>query len=172
MALIVYMANVRKLKAATITNYFSGFRMLHLVKGHYNLQLRADVVTLMIKGIKNGDQIRDLIQNKQPRQPVRIGIMAKLKESPHNAKMPTNKKRLIWFTATTCLLGSFRIHEVLPKEQNTFDKSITLMKDDVKFTHLKSSGKMTRAVRLHLKTQKRTRQNTEYVSTSLRQPVP
>ena len=35
-ALIVYMANIRKLKSSTITNYFSGFRMLHLVKGHYN----------------------------------------------------------------------------------------------------------------------------------------
>ena len=33
-ALIVYMENVCKLKASTITNYFSGFRMLHLVKGH------------------------------------------------------------------------------------------------------------------------------------------
>ena len=36
MALIVYMANVRKLKASTITIYFSVFRMLHLVKGNYN----------------------------------------------------------------------------------------------------------------------------------------
>ena len=72
----------------------------------------------MIKGIKNGDPIRDLIQNKQSRQPVTVGIMAKLRESLHNAKTPIRKKRLIWFTATTCLLGSFRIHEVLPKEQN------------------------------------------------------
>ena len=68
--------------------------------------------------------------------------------------MPTHKKRLIWFTATTCLLGSFCIHEVLPKEQNTFDKSITLMRDDVKFTHLKSSGKTTRAITLLLKNPK------------------
>ena len=51
-ALIVYMANVRSLKASTITNYFSGFRMLHLIKGHYNQQLRADIVTQMIKGVK------------------------------------------------------------------------------------------------------------------------
>ena len=94
-ALIVYMANVRKLKASTITNYFSGFRMLHLVKGHYNQQLRADIVTQMIKGVKNGDQIRDMIQNKQPRQPVTVGIMAKLKESIHNAKIPIHHKRLI-----------------------------------------------------------------------------
>ena len=90
----------------------------------------------MIKGIKKGDQIRDMIQNKQPRQPVTVGIMAKLKESIHNAKIPIHHKRLIWFTATTCLLGSFRIHEVLPKEQNAFVKSITLMQEDVKFTHL------------------------------------
>ena len=80
--------------------------------------------------------------------------MAKLKESLHNAKIPLHKKRLIWFTATTCLLGSFRIHEVLPKEQNSYDKSTTLMRDDVKFTHLKSGGKMTRAVTLLLKNPK------------------
>ena len=129
-------------------------------------------MTQMIKGIKNGDHIKDLIQNKQPCQPVTIGIMAKLKESIHNAKIPIHQKKLIWFTATTCLLGSFRIHEVLPKERNTFDKSITLMRNDVKFTHLKSNGTMTRAVTLHLKNQKRTRQNTEYVLTSLRQLDP
>ena len=51
-------------------------------------------------------------------------------------------------------MGSFRIHEVLPKEQNAFDKSITLMQEDVKFTHLKSNGTMTRAVTLHLKNPK------------------
>ena len=68
--------------------------------------------------------------------------------------MPIHHKRLIWFTATTCLLGLFRIHEVLPKEQNTFDKSITLMRKDVKFTHLKSNGTMMRAVMLHLKNPK------------------
>ena len=153
-ALIVYMANVRGLKASTITNYFSGFRMLHLIKGHYNQQLRADIVTQMIKGVKNGDQIRDMIQNKHPRQPVTVGIMAKLKESIYNAKMPIHHKRLIWFTATTCLLGSFRVHEVLPKQQNTFDKSITLMQGDVKFTSLKSNGVMTRAVTLRLKNPK------------------
>ena len=56
-----------------------------------------------------------MIPNKQPCQPVTVGIMAKLKESIHNAKIPIHHKRLIWFTATTCLLGSFRIHEVLPK---------------------------------------------------------
>ena len=60
-ALIVYMANIRKLKASTISNYFSGFRMLHLIKGHYNQQLRADIVTQMIKGVKNGDQIKEMI---------------------------------------------------------------------------------------------------------------
>ena len=153
-ALIVYMANVRGLKSSTIENYFSGFRMLHLIKGHYNHHLRADIVTQMIKGVKNGDQIKDMIQNKHPRQPVTVGIMAKLKESIHNAKMPTQHKRLIWFAATTCLLGSFRVHEVLPKEQHTYDKSITLMQGDIKFTSLKSNGKMTNAVTIHLKNPK------------------
>ena len=110
------MANIRKLKASTKSNYFSGFRILHLRKGHYNQQLRANNVTQMIKEVKNGDEIRDMIQNKQPCQPITIGIMAKLKESVHNAKIPLHRKRLVWFTATMCLLGSFRIHEVLPKE--------------------------------------------------------
>ena len=153
-ALVVYIANIRKLKAVTINNHFSAFRMLHLIKGHYNQQLRADIVTQMIKGVKNGDQIRDMIQNKQPRQPITIGIMAKLKESVHNSKIPLHRKRLIWFTATTCLLGSFRIHEVLPKEQNSFDRSVTLMQKDVKLTQLKSNGVMTRAITVHLKNQK------------------
>ena len=52
--------------------------MIHLVKGHYNQNLRADIVTQMIKEIKNGDQIRDMIQNTDHCQPVTVGIMAKL----------------------------------------------------------------------------------------------
>ena len=56
-----------------------------------------------------------------------IGIMAKLKESVLNAKIPLQRKILVWFTAPTCLLSSFRIYEVLPKEQNLFDRSLTLM---------------------------------------------
>ena len=83
-----------------------------------------------------------------------IGIMAKLKESIHNAKIPLHRKRLVWLTATTCLLGSFCIHEVLPKEQNWFDRSVTLMQGDVKITQLKSNGVMTRAVTVHLKNPK------------------
>ena len=31
-ALVVYMANIRKLKEVTISNYFSAFRMLHLIR--------------------------------------------------------------------------------------------------------------------------------------------
>ena len=64
-ALVVYMANIRKLKEVTISNYFSAFRMLHLIKGHYNQQLRAEIVTQILKGVKI-NQIRDMIQNKQP----------------------------------------------------------------------------------------------------------
>ena len=80
-------------------------------------------------------QFKDMIQNKQTRQPITIGIMAKLKESIHSSKIPLRRKRLIWFTATTCLLGLFRIHEVLPKEQDSFDRSITLMQQDEPWCH-------------------------------------
>ena len=95
-ALIASMANVRNLKTSTITYYFSGFRMLKLIKGHYNQNLRADIVTQMIKGIKNGDQIRDMIQNTQHRQSVTVGIMVKLRESIHNAKIPLHHKILVY----------------------------------------------------------------------------
>ena len=155
------MANVRNLKAVTIKNYFSAFCMLHLVKGHYNQELRADIVTQLIKRVKNGDQIKDMIQNKQTRQPITIGIMAKLKESIHNSKNPLRRKRLIWFAATTCLVVVvvvvvllFRIHKVLPKEKNLSDRSITLKQQDVKLTQIKSNGVMNRAITVHLKNPK------------------
>ena len=40
------------------------------------------------------------------------------------------------------------------EEQNSFDKSVTLMQEDVKITQLKSNGVMTRAITLHLKNPK------------------
>ena len=159
------MANVRNLKAVTIRNYFSAFCMLHLVNGHYNQELRADIVTQLIKRVKNGDQIKDMIQNKQTRQPITIEIMAKLKGSIHSSKIPLQRKRLIWFAATTCLVFVvvvvllFRIHKVLPKEQNLFDRSITLKQQDAKLTHIKSNGVMNRAITVHLKNPKEDKSN-------------
>ena len=108
----------------------------------------------------------DMIQNKQTRQPITIGIMAKLKGSIHSSKIPLQRKRLIWFAATTCLVVVvvvvvllFRIHKVLPKEQNLFDRSITLKQQDVKLTHIKSNGVMNRAITVHLKNPKEDKSN-------------
>ena len=56
-ALIVYMANIRKFKAITNTSYFSAFWMLHLIKGHYTQELRPHIVTQLIKGIKNNGKL-------------------------------------------------------------------------------------------------------------------
>ena len=65
--------------------------------------------------------------------------------------MTLRRKRLVWFTATSCLLGSFRIHEVLPVHRYTYDKTTTLMSEDVKKTTTVREGTTVKTLSYHIK---------------------
>ena len=53
-ALVVYMAVKKSLRSSTISVYFSGFRMLHLIQGVNTPCLRTDIINQLILGVKNG----------------------------------------------------------------------------------------------------------------------
>ena len=91
-----------------------------------------------------------MISDRKLRQPVTINIMSKLQHSIKASNMTLRQKRLVWFTATLCLLGSFRVYEVLPVHRYTYDKTTTLMSEDVKKTTTVRKGTMMQAHNLVL----------------------
>ena len=65
--------------------------------------------------------------------------------------MDLRRKRLVWFAATSCLLGSFRIHEVLPESRHSYDKTTTLMSEDVVKVETIHEGESTKTLSYHIK---------------------
>ena len=153
-ALVVYMAVVRSLRSTSIGVYFAGFRMLHLMKGSSAPNLRTDLVNQMITGVKNGNHAADVLSDRRSRQPVTFKIMSKLQLAIKTSRMDLRRKRLVWFAATSCLLGSFRIHEVLPEKRHTYDKTTTLMSEDVKKVETIHEGDTTKTLSYHIKNPK------------------
>ena len=80
-ALVVYMKVMKSLRSTTICVYFSGFRMLHLMKACNAPNLRTGLVNQMIAGVKNGNQAADVLSDRKSRQPVTIEVMSKLQQS-------------------------------------------------------------------------------------------
>ena len=153
-ALVVYMAVVRSLRSATICVYFAGFRILHLMKGSNAPNLRTDLVNQMITGVKNGNRASDVLSDRKSRQPVTFKIMSKLQLSIKSSRMDLRRKRLVWFAATSCLLGSFRIHEVLPERRQSYDRTTTLMTEDVVKVETLHEGNTTKTLSYHIKNPK------------------
>ena len=153
-ALVVYMAVVRLLRSTTIGVYFAGFCMLHLMKSSNAPNLRTDLVNQMITGVKNGNQAADVLSDRKSRQPVTFEIMSKLQQSIKSSRMVLRRKILVWLAAMSCLLGSFRIHKVLPERRHSYDKTTTLMTEDVTKIETLREGGTTKTLLYHIKNPK------------------
>ena len=57
----------------------------------------------------------------------------------------------MWFASTSCLLGSFRVHEILPENRHTYDRTTTLMTEDVVKTETSHEGSTTKTLLYHIK---------------------
>ena len=125
--------------------------MLHLMKGSNALSLGTDIVNQMIVGVKNGNPAADVLSDRKSRQPVTIDVMLRLQQSIKSSEMTLRQKRLVWLAATSCLLGSFRVHKVLPEQRHSYDKTTTLMTEDVVKTTMSHEGVTTKTLLYHIK---------------------
>jgi hypothetical protein len=57
--------------------------------------------------------------------------MLLFKKLTRNSTMSKHDKALIWAVATVAFAGAFRIHEILAKNEATFDPNFTLLTEDV-----------------------------------------
>ena len=77
--------------------------------------------------------------------------MSKLQQSIKSSGMDLRRKRLVWLAATSCLLDLFRVHEVLPEQRHSYEKTTTLMRDDVVKTETFHEGVRTKTLSYHIK---------------------
>ena len=107
----------RKVKAKTCEKYLSGIRMHHLSKGYDVPALRPAIVSLILKGKENWENIQSKLNQKQTRIAVTVTIMKLLKRRIRKINWSEDKKKLIWAICCTAWNGSFRVHELLSKKK-------------------------------------------------------
>ena len=149
----------RGLRANTVQVYLSGLRMSHITSGFFGVRLYEDIVTHMVRGLKQRDLVGDKVKGKVGRLPVTMDIMTKLRVAIRKSKWDMDKKRLVWAVCCLAFNGSFRIHELLSRETRSYDPTSTLLKRDVTLARCedKESRLETEVLQVYLKSPKEAR---------------
>ena len=155
-AYVAYMLGKPKpCKGETVEKYFSGLRMLHLEEGFNPPCLRSNLVKHILTGAKKMDAERERLEGKAERLAVDVEIMRLLKQAIKcKQQWSIAKKRLVWCICCLAFNGSFRIHELLSREEETFDPTQTLLVRDVKELEVTVGGEDMMVIQVHLKAPK------------------
>lgn len=144
----------RGVKATTVNSYLAGLRQLHIVKGLEEPQLRSGQVQLILRGQANIDATAKRSSVNKGRLPVTMALMKVLKDRIRNQEWDTCKKFLVWSVCTIAFHGGFRIHELLARQQGSFDPDFTLLTQDAKIRECTVGGCKTKFIELKIKNPK------------------
>ena len=128
---ILWLANERKAKAATINSYLAGVRQLHIMKGLEPPTIRTGLVKLALKGKAHMDAAANRTNGHEERQPITPDILLLLKARLKSSSLAAVDKRLVWTVCTIAFFGAFRGVELLCRSESSFDPAYTLLAEDV-----------------------------------------
>ena len=131
---IEWLGTERKVRATTIESYLAGVRQMHTVKGIDPPEIRSRLVKQVLKGISNKNATDDRTRQKTGRLAMTSNIMLLLKELVRTWDQKPEMKIMVWSICTLAYAGSFRIHEILCRNQNKFDPDFDLLWEDVTLT--------------------------------------
>ena len=127
LAFVGWLLTVRKVGAASIKQYLSGLRTVHLKNGYLPGNLRPELVKAIIKGKEQQEA-----KTRIPRLAMTLPMMKLLKTLLQLSNLTLEMKRLIWVVSCMAFHGSFRIHELLARNQSVFDPETTLLGNDIR----------------------------------------
>jgi hypothetical protein len=151
LAFVGWLISARKVSSASISQYMSGLRTVHLKHGVMPGNLRPDIVTAIIRGRGNDEAV---LKRKIPRLAMTTPVMRLLKALLTRSKMLHARKRLIWSIGTIALAGSFRIHELLSRETASYDPTSTLLGCDIRLQEVTVDGEKEQVLVVNLKAPK------------------
>jgi len=132
LVLVNWMIWNKKLKMATINSYLAGIRQLHVMKGMGEPDLRAGRVKLLLTGKKNMDIMEKKSNPGVGRVPVTLELMQLIKATLRESTLPAQEKLLTWTICCLAFNGCFRIHELLCRDETSFDPRLSLLTENVK----------------------------------------
>ena len=140
LAFVHWLAVNRGASAGTISNYLSGIRQLHIMKGAAEGGIRTEKIKLLLAGIRNKEMAKKRSLGTEKRKPITMDILRLLKARLAESELRGIDQRLIWTVCTVCFHGAFRIHELLCKVENSFDPDFTLLGSDIQVAREKNQG--------------------------------
>lgn len=121
----------RKVTSATASSYLAGMKKVHEIRGLDEPQLRKTLVNQILKGKKNLETVEKRRKSDVGRLPVTLTILKIIKEAIRAWDKDMEYKLLVWSVCTLAFHGSFRIHELLCRNEVTYDPDFCLLEKDV-----------------------------------------
>jgi hypothetical protein len=151
---IGWLKNTRKVAVGTIEKYLAGIRLMHLKAGHNVRALRPDIVQSVLTGLEQEENVEKRLKGKADRMAVTVSVLKLIKHELRKKNWTIAKKRLIWAVCLVAFHGSFRIHELLSKQSLEFDRTSTLMGQDIKVENWAENNSQTKVLKVLLKSPK------------------
>jgi len=121
---------VCKLKAATIKSYLAAISLAHKFKGWNSSACNGFLVKSLLKGAENLEFYLDI--SRESRKALSLPILKILGHQLAVSDMTENDKLVLWTAAVVAFFGSFRLGEILAKNERNFNQSDILLWSDVK----------------------------------------
>ena len=149
----------RGLRANSIQVYLSGLRMKHITSGFFGVRLYEDIVSHLVRGLKQRDLVNDKVSGKTGRLPVTMSILTKLRVAIRKSSWDLEKRRLVCAVCCLAFNGSFRVHKILSRETNSYDPTSSFLSQDVTLTtcHNEGAGGVAEVLLVYLKSPKEAR---------------
>jgi hypothetical protein len=144
-----------KMKPSTLTAYLSHLKLVHKLRKISDKSFDSFLCKTQMKGAENLNFYSD---NKPAiKKVMTLPLLRIMGHEISNSSWNVTSKAAIWATYTVAFFGSFRLGELLSKNENKFNMYETLLWKDVKFIHGDS-------ILIHNKISKTRKPGGEYIS--------
>ncbi len=144
-----------KITPESITSYVSSIKLIHKLKGLPTEGCSSFLCKTLIRGAQNLQFYKK--ESKEPKKVMTIPLLRIMGHELANCAWTDHAKDVVWATYTVAFMGSFRLGEILAKNEKTFNPLESLMWKDVKF--MKDDS-----IQIHIKVPKTRTAKGEYIS--------
>jgi len=146
---------IRKIKPSSIISYISHLKLIHKLRKIDDSACDSFLCRTLIKGAENLQFYS--IKKKHVKKTMTLPLLRLLGHSIANSNWSVHSQSTVWACYTVAFFGSYRLGELLPKNENGFNPHETLLWSDIKFIDADS-------IQIHSKITKNRNPGGEYVS--------
>ncbi len=128
---IAWAANTKGLKSSTIKAYLSTFNLQQRLKGFPSNIFDSATTKMVLRGVENVEFYKELA--KPARLVMTLPLLKILGHQIAKSEWSTCDKQTIWTVCTVAFFGSFRLGELLSKNEKTYNRVDTLTWGDLTF---------------------------------------